>query len=111
MIAMDWLTVPSRPLGRCPLALLEMSTAMTNSAPSWRAASTGTGLTTPPSTNVLPPMVTGSNTPGTALDARTAWPTLPRTNTARSPVSSCVATAANGFFSCSAGLLATCALT
>ena len=33
-----------------PLALLEMSTAITNPAPSSRAASTGTGLTTPPST-------------------------------------------------------------
>jgi hypothetical protein len=41
---------PSMLVGRLPPALLEMSTAITKSAPSWRAASTGTGLTTPPST-------------------------------------------------------------
>ncbi len=49
MIEMDWLTMPSMSVGALPLALLEMSTAITKSAPSWRAASTGTGLTTPPS--------------------------------------------------------------
>ena len=50
MMAMDWFRVPSMSPGVLPRALLEMSTAITTSAPSWRAASTGTGLTTPPST-------------------------------------------------------------
>ena len=50
MMLMDWLTMPSMLPGLVPGALVEMSTAMTKSAPSWRAASTGTGLTTPPST-------------------------------------------------------------
>jgi len=49
-----------------------MSTAITMSAPSWRAASTGTGLTTPPSTKWYLPMLTGWKTPGTLLEARTA---------------------------------------
>ena len=56
-------------------------------------------------------MATGSNTPGTLLEARTAWPVLPRTNTVRSPVSRRVATAAKGFFIRSSGRLPTCSLT
>jgi hypothetical protein len=44
-------------------------------------------------------MLTGSNTPGTLLEARTAWPVLPRTNTVRSPSSSRVATTAKGLAS------------
>jgi hypothetical protein len=42
------------------------------------------------------PIATGSNTPGMLLEARTAWPVLPRTKKMRLPVSSSVATAANG---------------
>jgi hypothetical protein len=50
------------------------------SAPICRAKRTGTGDTRPPSTYSRPPMVTGWNTAGTALDARTAVPVSPRWN-------------------------------
>ena len=72
MMAIDWFSAPSMCSGALPRALLEMSTAITMSAPSWRAASTGTGLTTPPSTKWYLPMLTGWKTPGTLLEARTA---------------------------------------
>ena len=111
MMAIDWPSVPSMSPGVWPRALLEMSTAITMSAPSWRAASTGTGLTMPPSTKWYLPMVTGWNTPGTLLDARTAWPVLPRANTVRSPSSSRVATTTKGLAICSSGLRRTCSFT
>jgi hypothetical protein len=44
------------------------------------------------------PIATASNTPGIELEARTACPVLPRTNTVRSPLARLVATTANGFF-------------
>ena len=88
-----------------------MSTAITTSAPSWRAASTGTGLTTPPSTKWDLPMAAGWNTPGTLLDARTAWPVLPCENTMRSPSSSRVATATKGLARRSRGWRRTCSFT
>ncbi|KEH07600.1 hypothetical protein GY14_26005 [Delftia tsuruhatensis] len=88
-----------------------MSTAITRSAPSWRAASTGTGLVMPPSTKWNLPMATGWNTPGMLLEARTACPVLPRANTVRSPSSSRVDTATKGLASCSSGLRPTCSFT
>ena len=54
-----------------------MSTAITSSAPIWRAKRTGTGATRPPSTYSRAPMRTGWNTAGTALEARTATPGSP----------------------------------
>ena len=69
MIVIDWLTMPSMLPGLLPPALLEISTAITTSAPRSRAASTGTGLTTPPSTYRAAPICVGSNTPGMLLDA------------------------------------------
>ncbi|MOA35298.1 hypothetical protein D3C78_1567410 [compost metagenome] len=111
MMAIDWPIVPSRCSGTLPLALLEMSTATTRSAPSWRAASTGTGLVRPPSTKWYLPIFTGWNTPGMLLDARTAWPVLPRANSVRSPSSSRVATATKGLDRRSSGLRWTCRFT
>ena len=55
-----------------------MSTASTNSAPICRAKRTGTGDTRPPSTYSRVPILTGWNTAGTALLARTAMPVSPR---------------------------------
>ena len=60
---------------------VEMSTAITMSAPRRRATLTGTGLTRPPSTYSRPEIRTGWNTPGTLLEARTAMPVSPRSNT------------------------------
>ena len=51
-----------------------MSTAITSSAPIWRANCTGTGAASPPSTYSCVPICTGWNTAGTALEARTATP-------------------------------------
>jgi hypothetical protein len=54
---------------------------------------TGTGLTRPPSTSSSPSRSTGANTPGMAIEARTASSTWPsRSHTSR-PEPSSVATA------------------
>ena len=81
----------------------EMSTAITNSAPIWRAKRTGTGATRPPSTYSRLPMRTGWNTAGTALDARTAAPGSPRWNRMAWPLSRSVATMPSGRRICSIG--------
>ncbi len=69
------------------------STAITTSAPSARHSDTGTGLTRPPSTSRRPSRITGANTPGMAMEARTASITLPSRSQTSRPVSISVATA------------------
>ena len=56
----------------------DTSTAITTLAPMRRATGTGTRLDSPPSTYSVPWMMTGQNTFGMLLDARTASPVLPR---------------------------------
>jgi len=63
-----------------PSGTAEMSTAITNSAPISRAWWTGIGADRPPSTYSRLPILTGWNTAGTALDARTAVPVSPLRN-------------------------------
>ena len=79
----------------------EMSTAITISAPIWRAKRTGTGDTKPPSTYSRLPIFTGWNTAGTALLARTAAPVSPRWKRMGVPLSRSVATMPSGSFICS----------
>jgi len=81
------------------------------SAPIARAALTGTGLDSPPSTYSRPLMVIGWNTPGTLLEARTAMPVLPVRNTTDSPVRRSVATTPKARFSFSSGRFWTALLT
>jgi hypothetical protein len=52
---------------------------MTTSAPSARAARTGTSVSTPPSISVVLPDSTGTTAPGTLAEACTACPTSPST--------------------------------
>ena len=66
----DWKIVSSVVSGVTPATPPVMSTAITTSAPRRRAASTATGLTTPPSTYVRSPIRTGRKTPGMAQLAR-----------------------------------------
>ena len=73
-----------------------MSTAITSSAPIWRAKRTGTGETSPPSTYSCVPIRTGWKTAGTALEARTATPGSPRWNKMGAPLSRSVATMPSG---------------
>jgi len=94
-----------------PSGALEMSTAITSSAPICRAWRTGTGATRPPSTYSRPAIGTGRNTPGTALEARTAVPVSPRRNTMPSPCCRSVATTPSGRGICSSSLPPTCWLT
>jgi len=75
---------------------VEMLTAMTTSAHSLRASSIGRLLAMPPSTSRRPSISTGAIAPGTAMLARIAWATLPRSSTTDSPVSMSVAIARNG---------------
>ena len=84
-----------------PSGAAEMSTAITTSAPIWRANRTGTGDTSPPSTYSREPMRTGWNTAGTALEARTAMPASPTWNRIAWPLSRSVATMPSGSFICS----------
>ncbi len=65
-----------------------------------RATDTGTGLLRPPSTSHTPLCHTGVKMPGIAIDARTASIVLPSWSQISRPVSSSVATAANGIFNC-----------
>jgi hypothetical protein len=58
---------------------------MTTSAPNLLAASTATGLTTPPSTYIFPEIVTGVNIPGIEQLACTAVPVLPLPKTISLP--------------------------
>ncbi len=78
-----------------------MSTAITRSAPISRAKRTGTGATRPPSTYSRLPILTGWNTAGTALDARTAVPVSPLRKRIGLPLSRSVATMPSGSFICS----------
>jgi hypothetical protein len=80
MIANDCSTVSSELTVACTSGCDEMFTAITKSAPISCAKRTGTGDTRPPSTYVCSPIRTDWNTPGTADDARTAMPVLPRLN-------------------------------
>ncbi len=73
-----------------------MSTAITTSAPIWRATSIGRLATSPPSSSRLPSISTGVNAPGTDMLARIARDRLPRSSTTFSPVTRSVATARNG---------------
>ncbi len=59
-----------------PSGTAEMSTAMTNSAPIWRAWCTGIGADRPPSTYSRWPIRTGWNTAGTALEEHGFAPDL-----------------------------------
>ena len=70
------------------------STAITISAPSARVSETGTGFTTPPSTNQYPLWATGAISPGILQDARTAI--SPSVSHSSLPVLRLVATAPNG---------------
>ncbi len=94
------------PSGSC-----EMSTAMITSAPISRAERTGTGDVRPPSTYSCVPILTGVNTAGTALEARTAVPTSPRRNRIGLPLSRSVATMPSGIFNWSNERLPTCSRT
>ena len=79
------------------------STAMTTSAPMARASDTGTGFTSAPSTRMPSSVSTGVNNPGIASDARTAASVDPVRSQTSAPVSSDVATAANGIARSSMG--------
>ena len=63
------------------------------SGASARAASTGTGAQTPPSTSQSSPSRTGLNTPGIAIEARIACSSGPSCMRRSSPVWSTVAIA------------------
>ena len=68
------------------------STAITMSAPSARHSDTGTGLTRPPSTSRRPWCTAGVNTPGSAIEARTAPITGPERSHTSRPLARSVAT-------------------
>ena len=68
-------------------------TAITTSAPSWRARSTGRLRTRPPSPSGRPSTVIGVNAPGTAIEARIAVNSGTSTGITISPFSMSVATA------------------
>ena len=70
--------------------------AMTTSAQVSRAMSTGTLRVRPPSPRIRPSIVTGANTPGTAMLARIARARSPLESTTISPRCMSVATARNG---------------
>ena len=72
------------------------STAITRSAPIARHSDTGTGLTRPPSTSQLPSCSAGVNSPGSAIEARTASVTRPSRSQISRPRCRSVATAPNG---------------
>ena len=72
------------------------ATAMTTSAQVCRAMSTGTLRVSPPSPRMRPSMLTGENTPGTAMLARIASARSPRSRTTISPLCMSVATARKG---------------
>ncbi len=76
---------------------------MTTSAPRARHTETGTGLTSPPSTNQSSPFLTGLKISGRLIEARTASAIGPVLNHISRPLTRLVATAANGFFVCSIG--------
>ena len=76
---------------------------MTTSAPMARASDTGTGFTSAPSTRTPSSVSTGVNNPGMASDARTAASVDPVRSQTSAPVSSDVATAANGIARSSMG--------
>ena len=63
-----------------------ISTAITISAPNLFAASTATGLTTPPSTYSFPEIFTGLNMPGIEQLALTAVPVFPDPKTTSLPL-------------------------
>ena len=75
----------------------------TTSAPMARASDTGTGFTSAPSTRMPSSVSTGVNSPGMASDARTAASVDPVRSQTSAPVSSDVATAANGIARSSIG--------
>ncbi|OPY92337.1 MAG: hypothetical protein A4E73_01232 [Syntrophaceae bacterium PtaU1.Bin231] len=75
---------------------VEMSTAMTTSAPIWRATFTGRLLATPPSTRKRPSLSTGAKTPGMERLARIASARSPDPRTTSSPVTMSDATARKG---------------
>src|ERR1039458_1818132 len=72
------------------------STAITASASMARTVSTGMFCTMPPSASTRPLISTGVNTPGIAMEARTAWDNAPSRSTTPSPLNMSVATHRNG---------------
>ena len=72
MMLMVWSNKPHMFMLCAPVGRAEISTAITISAPILLAVCTGIGLTKPPSTYLVLPMVAGTNTLGILHDARTA---------------------------------------
>jgi hypothetical protein len=89
----------------------ETSTPITTFAPMRRATGTGTRLVSPPSTYSVPAMMTGQNTFGILLEARTASPVLPRLNIVMRLVARSVAITANARSSASIERLPSARLT
>ncbi len=75
---------------------LPMSTAITTSAPMFRAICTGRFATRPPSTSMRPSISIGANNPGAAMLPRIACGSEPWSSTTSWPVRRSVATARNG---------------
>ena len=86
---------------RRPTKSLFRFTAMRMSAPKARQTETGTGLTSPPSSNQSSSCFTGLKMPGMPMEARTASAMGPALSHISRPVTRLVATAANGLAACS----------